>query len=146
MKISNEKEFSQADTRYNLTKIASDEILISDVDDIWDGPLSGTCTWKGDNYYFFTFDQVVDGEDKWPRTYVLIKPATAHTEALTLLRDAYQKRQQQLISSEEYQKIYDNFPPQRIDSSQLIGWFDDGGKSSKFIESYFKWQSTILPI
>lgn len=146
MKIKNEKAFGSADKKLGLQKISADEIQITYVDDIWDGPLSGNCIWKQSECYFFTFNRIEGGEEKWPRTYVLIKMNLKQKSVVENLRIAYQKRQNNLITEEEYRKIYNNFPEQHIQKTQAIGWFEDGGKTSKFTESYFSWIPKILPI
>lgn len=52
MEIKNKEDFIDADNNLGLIKLSSDEISIIDVDDIWDGPLSGTCRWRNKTYFF----------------------------------------------------------------------------------------------
>ncbi len=146
MKIENLNDFEKADKEINLVKISADEIEITEVDDIWDGPLSGSCVWKQKEYYFFSFAKIVKGEDKQPRTFVLINITPEHKSALEKLRSAYIKRQHRLISEEEYVGIYASFPKQTIRADQAIGWFEAGTIDSKFMESYFSWKEKVLPL
>lgn len=45
-------EFVQADKRLNLKEVSADEISILEVDDIWDGPLSGKCSYDNRECFF----------------------------------------------------------------------------------------------
>jgi hypothetical protein len=122
MKIKNEMDFVQADKRLNLKELSADEIYILDVYDIWDGPLSGKSSYKNEECFFFSFDQLQKevSEESWPRKYILFK-TDCKFDAL-------------LSTSEGIQ----------IGSKQLIGWFDSlkgfDKSSSQFLKSYFQWR------
>ena len=123
MKIKNQSDFIEADKKINLNKITSGKIIITHVDDIWDGPLSGSCLWQGKEYYFFSFDQLIDDNsgDKWPYKYLLIE--------LTAEQSEKNIKQRKLVSewkknsaSKEY--ILEEFKQQIIEKNQIIGWFN----------------------
>ncbi len=143
MKIKNKEEFKEADSRLALKKISADEIVILDVDDIWDGPLSGFCMFNNKKYLFYCFDQLEGDDDRWPRKYLLIE-LTQEQLAEHQKQDAvYHKWRSGSISQQEYQEIFETFQPQTIDKGQIIGWFDagvQGGNLSKFMKSYFEWR------
>lgn len=121
MKIENEKDFINADTTLNLEKVSGDEIEIEAIDEIWDGPLSGTCFWNNKEYFFFSFDQLSETEGKWPRKYLLIELTPEQMANLTKWRAA------------------NNESTLHIDNGQLKAWFeseDENGNSTNFLKSF----------
>src|SRR3989338_4132480 len=145
MKIKNQSDFADFDRRTKCPPLSSNEIEIKNVNEIWDGPLSGTCEWEGELFYFFSFIQPSLGRgDKWPRKYVLVQLDTNQI--------LEKKREDEIskiwkyghISSAEYSEQYDNYPEITIDETQIVGWFDSGpndkNKLTKFMESYFEWK------
>ena len=145
MKVKNQIEFIDADKKLALKKISSDSIDIIDVDEIWDGPLSGSCRWDDNEYYFFSFDQLDDsGEDRWPRKYLLINLNSEQLGEINHQNEIYKRWQKGELFTEEYSKQYKHFPMMTVEESQVIGWFDSGPDKkknpSKFIQSYFKWK------
>lgn len=145
MKIKNAADFRKVDSKLNLKKISSDEIRITEIDDIWDGPLSGDCEWRNKKYYFYCFDQLDDtgNDDRWPRKYLLIELTSQQLAQNQKLRDLFQNWRKNSASPMEYQKMLEASPSQTIDANQIIGWFDSGDQKnapSKFIESYFTWR------
>ena len=75
MEIKNKLDFINADIA-NFIKLSADDIVITSVNEIWDGPLDGTCTWKlKDGYYFYSIDQLrqsIKGA-RFPNKFILIK-------------------------------------------------------------------------
>ncbi len=128
MKILNQDDFKRFDTKGDLLKISANEIRIKEIDDIWDGPLSGLCEWNGGEYYFFAFDQLEDdgSGDRWPRKYVLIRLTEENVRARSMLKE--QTGMQEV--------------GQHINKDQIIGWFDSepqgAQEQTKFLKSYFE--------
>lgn len=142
MEIANEADFVNAKTKLGLQKISAGEIVVIDIDDIYDGPLSGSCSWRNREYYFFTFDRIDDtGEDRWPRKYLLITLTPQQLSEVEKLRNYFRKRKSGQMTREEYSRVYDDWPKQVIKKSQIIGWFDGGGRSSQFMGSYRDWSN-----
>lgn len=143
MKIKNEEEFEGADMRLALDKIFSEEVMILDIDNIWDGSLSGFCIFNNKTYYFHCFERLEGGEDRWPRKYLLVNLSQEQLAEYNRFDGEFKKWKEGSISLEEYQKILDVFPSQVINKNQIVGWFDSGiqgGNQSKFIKSYFDWR------
>ena len=121
MKIKNALDFNGAEVKYNLEKIQEQEIRVKSVDDFYDGPLSGECTWRGKDYYFECFDQIdpVTDADVSPRKYLLLSLSKEQLEENRGLIELLDKSPRS-----EYMKIYKEAPAQIITREQIVGWFE----------------------
>lgn len=128
MKI-NEKEFKNADKTLGLRKISAKEIKLTTVEDFWDGPLSGLCTWEGDTYYYHCFDQIdeTNDTDLWPRKYLLIKITEKQAERQKQEYDLFKKSNINESSKQEYLELIKQSPIEEIKREQIVGWFDSEG-------------------
>jgi hypothetical protein len=126
-----------------IEKLSPDEVRISDIEDVWDGPLSGMCIWKEKEYYFACIDQLdEDGEDRWPRKYLLISLTDAQKEQHEREARLFIEMQKETITREEYLKLQAQFQPQLLKQEQIAGWLELAGdtESSLFMNSYLEWQ------
>jgi hypothetical protein len=140
MKIKNRKDFEEADINLGLKKFSEDEIIILDIDDVWDGPLSGLCECMNRGYYFYCFDRLEGDDDRWPRKYILINLSKEQLSEYNRLHVEFIKWKNGQVSLEAYQKILDELPLQKVNKNQITGWFESGKNNpSKFMNSYFKW-------
>ncbi len=147
MKIKNESDFVNADSKLNLRKISSNEIEITDVYDIWDGPLSGSCLWENKDYYFFSFDQLEDDKsgDRWPRKYILVSLDSEQKQTEEELKNLYSALKKGEFTAEEYSNKLERIPKLQIENKQIVGWFDSedvekNGTPTRFMQSYFSWK------
>jgi hypothetical protein len=141
--VNSRQDFINIEKKLNLKKISENEIMINEVDDIWDGPLSGECTWQNRKYYFYCFDQLDGDDDRWPRKYLLLILTKQQVIERQKVFDIYQDFCSGKLDQEEYAKILNSLPPQKFEIQQIVGWFDSGDHDnlpSKFIKSYFEWQ------
>jgi hypothetical protein len=147
MKIKNQSDFIKADENHSLSRLSADEIVITYIDDIWDGPLSGSCDWNNKQYYFYSFDQLEDdgSGDRWPRKYLLIDIKPEQLKDTLQIRETYRKLKTGEMSKEEYAEFLKNIPAQVVEPQQVVGWFDSAPKEknepTKFMKSYLDLQN-----
>ena len=126
MKIKNILDFENAEAKLNLKKIPANEIKVVSVDNFWDGPLSGECTWLGRNYYFECFDQVDSKTDSdvWPRKYLLLSLTEDQKKENQRLQKLFEKSAESDELKKEYIRIFEEAPEHIVERNQIIGWFD----------------------
>lgn len=128
MKI-NEADFKHIDESSDLRKIPTDEIVLLQIEDFWDGALSGMCKWKNEDYYFHCFDQIDEetDTDHWPRKYLLIKLTPAQTAEYERGHKLFEESNASLSVKTKYLELQKDTPTMQIKPDQLIGWFDSEG-------------------
>jgi hypothetical protein len=147
MKIENKNEFINADKVLNLQQISADEIAILVVDEIYDGPLNGSCEWNGIKYYFYSFDQLHDDKTgaEFPSKYLLIDLNDSQSSVLERTRELFSRWTDNILTTAKYTEFLNTLPPQKIDIKQLVGWFDSSlkrnDKPTQFVASYFEWRA-----
>lgn len=145
MEIKNKSEFINAD-KSDIRKLSADDVVITHVNEIWDGPLDGTCTFKSeDGYYYYSIDQLaplISGE-KFPNKFLLFKLNEEQIEKTKREQDLYLNWVAEKISTSNYKKLKSSIESELIEMKQTIGWFeavDSMQNESNFIKSYFKWK------
>ncbi len=109
------------------------EIIITEVDEVYDGPLSGDCLWQDKKYYFYSFDQLKDdgSGDPFPSKYALID----------LTEDQLKQLEKERLDMMDIANAGKDFPRYLINKNQILGWFssvDPNTKERGFLKSYFK--------
>lgn len=135
MKIKNINDFVEFKTT-NLFQVSPNQIEIKNLDDVWDGPLSGECKVSSEEKYFFCFS---DNETPGMRKYFLIDLDEQQKKIKETADSKFLDLQGQKITIEEYEQfVSENFLV--INPKQITSWFcvDDSSKNSIFMESYFR--------
>ncbi len=127
MKIKNLSDLRNADIKFKLEKIPTNEIIIKSVDNFCDGPLSGECTWRNKEYYYQCFDQIDPhtDEDLRPRKYLLLHLTPQQFNENSLLEKLYAKSADSDSLRNEYLFEYEKSTPQIIRREQIIAWFEE---------------------
>jgi hypothetical protein len=133
MKIKDHKQLENAEIKYNLIKVSDSDIKIINVDNFWDGPLSGECIWRGEKYYFECFDQLEsDGDtDRWPRKYLLLNLTDRQKKENAKLQKLFDKSADSEKLRKEYIELYKAAPEHIIEKDQMVAWFDSYNLSNE---------------
>ena len=136
MIIENYSDFDEIKIKKKYIKTSSENVLIIEVNDIHDGPLSGICEYAGGVYYYccITEFEHLTEKQRYPRKYILIK----FNEDLI----NRQKQIEKLKSENETLKIKSLLEkPYFVLPSDVVAWYevDENKNNDAFLQSYYQW-------
>lgn len=130
-----------------LPGVSPNEIEILYTDEIYDGPLSGLCLWRGQKYYFCSIEYSVDLAK--PQSYFLVRLTQEQLENDESLHEDYNKyitrypyvtegvmTYRRNAEWDKYLRSCEQYPDQIVAENQIVGWFVVDGGVNKFTESY----------
>ena len=136
MIIENYNDFDEHIVKNKYKKVSSENVRIIEVNDIYDGPLSGVCVYFDSVFYYccITEFEHLTEKQRYPRKYILIK-----------LNEHLINRQRQienLKSENETLKLKSLLEkPYSVLPSEVIAWFevDENKNKDAFLQSYNQW-------
>jgi len=132
----------------NLNEISGDDIHFKSVETIYDGPLTGTCEWRGSEYFFSECWElgVSVPVDRFPQYYLVVK----FTPEQKLQKKELDKQLEEIqleifhkkTTKEEYYRKRDKISQISIRKNQIVGWFSSlrrDGSDTHFRQEYFEY-------
>jgi hypothetical protein len=133
----------------NLNEIPGDDIHFKSVEGIYDGPLTGTCEWRGSEYFFSECWElgVSVPVKRFPQYYLVVE----FTPEQKLQKKELDKQLEEIkleilhkkIAKEEYYRKLEKISPQiSIRKNQIVGWFSSlrrDGSDTHFRQEYFEY-------